>query len=292
MPWTGDWDNLVGRIKINTAEQIRQALVERAAVAGVAVEPFLQVPFQGIDHSQAVAGALDSLFNDIIDKWTFFDPTFTHNFFMLQGYLDAIGASSREGATSDTLQLAAWAKQLHDMINLMTWTIEAASRFAATAVPYQTRRSGGGHASYADAVSDWLAAPWAAGGHRARHYIHHLHIRRTKTEWTWYNYVNTTAINHRSEFYWVFDWPFFDVSGTIRSYENNDYPGFLRLTSRKAFEDAAPNTNNSVSFFVGAFETVTVTDPHSKARHGWDFRQNMATIRTQWDVAGGLEFVA
>ena len=74
MPWTGDWSDVTGRLKADTAEQVRQALVERAPIAGVAVPASLAIPIQGT-LSATTARAIDSFFNDIVDANVFFDHT-------------------------------------------------------------------------------------------------------------------------------------------------------------------------------------------------------------------------
>lgn len=293
MPWTGDWSSVDGNRQAE-AEQLRQAMLERALIGGVTPSASLQSPFEG-RLKRRLASGLNGLLNEILDGFAF--P------WTLATLLAAIGASEQVLPVAGELKQSAWAKQLYDMINLMTVTVAvgngAFNNRLSVAQSNTQRRNGSTEAQ-------WLAAPWVPGGNSikdqfATHWADNglSRISRIKATYDVSNYVHTTTLNHQSTFFRVFGYPTGVNAFTAQRYENNDFPvgERERAVSIEQTADAAPNTRNAFPPFIfGAFETVTTfplpLPPGPTSRLGWQFRPGFASVVTNWQVVGGLTFVA
>ena len=344
MPWTGDWSDVTGRLKADTAEQVRQALVERAPIAGVAVPASLAIPIQGT-LSATTARAIDSFFNDIVDANVFFDHTANGGVFSgpgatvlsidtsntIQGWtqatlFDAIGPQVRFLPDENTRKVRFWILQLYQMINLLLWSyaspdiaqliaraVVSAVRFdAANITPLESRW---GIASYqSQRIIAFNAAPWVPGmfpsnpgvsaiesaqpqHFDSQQYEHKL--VRVKADYRMSDYVLTTdTLNHQSELVISFQAARrTSIGAAFGAYQNNDYPGIPAYQLYSFHTDAAPNTDNTFDIpRIGAFDTITSFTPLGAKflglRFGWGLNLEQSYILSNWNVAGGLTFVA
>ena len=350
MPWTGDWSDVTGRLKGGTAEQIRQALVERAPIAGVTTPARLAAPIAG-QLSLDLAEAIDTFFDDIVGAGVFFDHRVNGGVFsgpgatvshalaggrgrpedqvdIIQAWteadlLTAIGSGAREITTAGTLKAGAWAEQLHDMINLLLWsfaqngghgqiqsgTPSSVPITVAHVTPLESR-AGQGLPYPGEAIIAYNAAPWIPGMFvgspfdtaTPQHFESKFESRivRVKTDYRMSDYVLTTAnLNHQSQLVIPFDRAIRRTgsSAAYGPYQNNDYPGIPVAQLVSWHTDAAPNRDNTFDVpRIGAFDpiTVSVSPPVSlyAFRAGWELAIAEALILSNWNVAGGLEFVA
>jgi len=350
MPWTGNWADVTGRLKGGTGEQLRQALIERGSIAGVATPAILAAPIAG-QLSPALKDAINTFFDDIVGAGVFFDhranggvfsgpgATVSHTLAggrdrpedqvdIIQAWteadlLTAIGSFARETTTAGTLKDGTWAEQLYSMINLLLWSFAQNGGYGQrvtgtpSSVPISVApatllesRYGQGFPYPREARIAYNAAPWVTGMFPGfgfdtatpQHFETKFQglIVRVKTDYRMSEYVLTTAtLNHQSQLVIPFDRAIRHAPGQAwyGPYVNNDYPGTIVAQLVSWHTDAAPNLNNTFDVpRIGAFDPITAPlDPpisFDAFRVGWELAIAEALILSNWNVAGGLTFVA